>query len=249
MLRVMIIEDEPSAMDRFSGYVESYDDCLSVTAQAYTSEEGMGLFQKEKPDIIFTDIRIPGENGLALADHFRKSGWEGELVIISGYDDFSYAQKAIKISAADYLLKPVFQEDFNRILDRLLVKIRDKTGQILDEQTPDPLWPEHIRRAQQYIDIHLEEDITLTDAAEYAFVSPSYLSSSFHKIMGITFIDHVRRIRVVRAMELLTGTSLPLKEVGERCGLPDPSYFHRSFKKITGVSPSHYRKGKDFGPV
>ncbi len=242
MLRVMIIEDEPSAMDRFSGYVESYNDCLSVTARAYTSEEGMELFLREKPDIVFTDIRIPGENGLALADRFRKAGWEGELVIISGYDDFSYAQRAIKISAADYLLKPVFQEDFNLILDRLLTKIHEKSGLVQESLAPDPQWPEHIRRAQQYIDIHLEEEISLTDAAEYAFVSPSYLSSSFHKILGITFIEHVRRMRIDKARELLSTTGLPLKEIGERCGLPDPSYFHRSFKKITGVSPSHYRR-------
>ena len=240
MLRVMIIEDEPSAMDRFSGYVESYGDCLNVTARAYTSEEGWDLFLVEKPDIIFTDIRIPGENGLVLADRFRKAGWKGELVIISGYDDFSYAQKALKISAADYLLKPVFQEDFNRILDQLMERMREES--VLEEEDDDMVCPEHILRAKQYVEIHLEEDISLTDAAEYAFVSSSYLSSSFHKFLGVTFIEYIRNLRIDKAKEMLKSSRLTLREIGEKCGLADPSYFHRSFKKTTGVSPSRFRK-------
>lgn len=242
MISVMIIEDEPSALDRYSNYVECYGNFLNVSARAYTSIEAWELFQKVKPDILFSDIRIPGENGLDLISRFRKTGWNGELVIISGYDDFSYAQKAIQISVTDYLLKPVFQDDFNRILDRLLEKLRRRTGEGEFPEKSNPQWPEHIVRAEQYIKIHLEQDITLTDAADYSFVSSSYLSSSFHKVLGVTFIEHIRQIRIEKAKKLLQTTRLSLKDIGEKCGLPDPSYFNRSFRKVTGISPSRYRQ-------
>jgi len=241
MLRVMIIEDEPSAMDRYTGYVENYGSCLAVTARAYTAAEGLDLFRREQPDILFTDIRIPGESGLDLAARFRETGWKGELVIISGYDDFSYARQAIHIAASDYLLKPVFQEDFDRILDRLLDKRRQKEDGRSLEPSVDPNLPEHIARTLQYIELHYEQEINLTDAAAYAYVSPSYLSSSFHRALGETFIEYVRRYRVERARHLLTTTRLPLKVVGEKSGLADPSYFNRSFRKITGMSPGRYR--------
>lgn len=242
MLRVMIIEDEPSAMDRYAGYVDIYGSCMAVTAKAYTAVQSMELFRREQPDILFTDIRIPGENGLNLAAGFRKTGWKGELVIISGYDDFSYARHALHVQASDYLLKPVFQQDFNRILDQLLEKLKHRDSARTLNPDFDPCIPEHIARALQYIELHYHRTISLSEAADYAYVSPSYLSSSFHRCLEETFIEYIRRYRVERAGYLLKTTQLPLKAVGKKSGLADPSYFNRSFRKITGMSPGRYRR-------
>ena len=237
----MIIEDEPSTMDRFSGYVEHYDTCLSVTAKAYTAAGALSLFRKEEPNILFTDIRIPGENGLKLVSRFREMGWMGEVVIISGYDDFAFARQAIQITASDYLLKPVFQEDFDQILERLMEKFKQKNEAGYLKHTEYNKYPEHIGRALQFVELNYEQKITLTKTASYAFVSASYLSSSFHRALGETFMDYVRRYRIEWAKNLLTTTRLPLKVVGQKCGLSDPSYFNRSFHKITNMSPGEFR--------
>jgi len=88
----MLIEDEPNAMERYSSYISSYNAAFEIVAKASTYEQARTLFAQNKPEIIFSDIVIPGNTGLRFLEEVRASNWDGLAVIISGYGDFSYAQ-------------------------------------------------------------------------------------------------------------------------------------------------------------
>ena len=79
-----------------------------------------------KPDLVITDVRMPQMDGLEFASLVKKSYPETEVVILSGYDDFSYAQAAVKLGVSDYLLKPIKKNDFVAMLERMSQKIREK---------------------------------------------------------------------------------------------------------------------------
>ena len=85
-------------------------------------------------------------------------------------------------------------------------------------------------------------DLCLNELANYANVSPSYLSALFKKSEGISISDCITDIRISNACQLLTTTSLPLKEISQRCGYSNQYYFSTAFKKKTGTSPSSYRE-------
>ena len=72
-----------------------------------------------EPDVVLTDIRMPYMDGLALAEKIRQRYPSMKVVIFSGYDDFEYAQKAIKLNVTEYILKPVNVEELTSILKRI----------------------------------------------------------------------------------------------------------------------------------
>jgi len=94
----------------------------------------------------------------------------------------------------------------------------------------------------QYIEVHYERDITLEELAKLVKMSPNYLSSLFKKEMKQNYADYQVQYRIEKAKELLLGTYLKTYAVADRVGFVNHSYFSKSFKKITGLSPREFRK-------
>lgn len=92
-----------------------------------------------------------------------------------------------------------------------------------------------------YLKTHYAENITLGSASRYVNMSESYLSSIFKKETGMSFVEYLTRLRMEKAAELLKTTDMPSYLVAEKVGYDNINYFGRSFKKVMGVSPSHYR--------
>ena len=79
--------------------------------------------QKEVPDIVISDIRMPGLNGLETLQKLMLVNPQLQAVMLSGYNDFEYARTALKLGAKEYLLKPVITKDLYDVLDRLIATV------------------------------------------------------------------------------------------------------------------------------
>lgn len=101
-----------------------------------------------------------------------------------------------------------------------------------------------VQATKDYLEAHYAEDISLEDLAEQVNISPQYFSKLLKKTTGFNFIDWLSMLRVKKAKELLTGTSLTVKEVCFLVGYKDPNYFSRIFKKRTGITPSEFVKNQ-----
>lgn len=99
-----------------------------------------------------------------------------------------------------------------------------------------------IQKVCDYVDAHLQEDISLEQMAEYINVSSFYLSKLFKEEKGITFINFISDKRLEKARQLLEDTELSIKEITAEVGYNDQNYFSRIFKNKYGVSPKEYRK-------
>lgn len=119
MIRVLIAEDEPPTLRRIKRMIEQSDPELSVAATASDGEQALALMEQTPCDIVFSDIRMPVMDGLALMDRIREKWPDCQVVIISGYKDFSYVTHAMRSRAVDYLLKPVSQPDLDALVARL----------------------------------------------------------------------------------------------------------------------------------
>jgi two-component system response regulator YesN len=93
-----------------------------------------------------------------------------------------------------------------------------------------------------YIEEHYAEPITLTEMAKHFHFNPSYLSSYFAAHHHEGFKDHLNRVRMNKAADLLRYGDTPISEIGCMVGYGDHSYFCKVFKRSTGISPSHYRR-------
>jgi AraC family transcriptional regulator of arabinose operon len=111
----------------------------------------------------------------------------------------------------------------------------------------NPQWTIHagdsrVREAMDYVAKHLGEKITLDDLAEVSGLSVSRLGHRFREVAGVAPMEFVERMRLDRAKQLLTMTSLSVKEISRQVGYDTQFYFSLRFKKHTGQSPSAFRR-------
>lgn len=99
-----------------------------------------------------------------------------------------------------------------------------------------------VRNVLNFVDFHYMEPLNLESLANKYAVNKNYLSSRFHKEVGMTVTDYINLTRVRRSLKLLSSTTLSMPEIAERCGFSDANYYTRIFKKIHGSTPNEYRK-------
>ncbi|WP_270813886.1 response regulator transcription factor [Hungatella effluvii] len=116
MYRVVIIDDEPIIVEGISKVVPWADYGCEVTATACSGLEGLEIIRKLRPDIIFTDISMPGMDGLSMIAALRVEFPEMMIAILTGYRDFDYAQKAIRLGVNRFLLKPSNMDEIKEAL-------------------------------------------------------------------------------------------------------------------------------------
>ena len=109
-LKVFLVEDEMLIREGIKNSIEWKKEGYEFVGEASDGELALPAIIKEKPDIVITDIRMPFMDGLELSRMIRKELPSVKIVILSGYDDFSYAKEAIGIGVTEYLLKPISSE-------------------------------------------------------------------------------------------------------------------------------------------
>lgn len=130
MFKVFLVEDEKVVREGIRKNIlwEQYG--FQYTGDASDGELALPMIRKIQPDLLITDIKMPFMDGLSLIKLVRKELPRTKIVIISGYDDFSYAQEAIHLGVDQYLLKPIIKDK----LVEMLVEMRDKIQEELHQQ-------------------------------------------------------------------------------------------------------------------
>ncbi len=129
MFKVFLVEDEIVVREGIRNNIlwEQYG--FQYAGDAPDGELALPLIRQIKPDLLITDIKMPFMDGLALIELVRKEFPDMKIVIISGYDDFSYAQQAIRLGVDQYLLKPIAKAKIVEILAALQKKMEEEQKQ------------------------------------------------------------------------------------------------------------------------
>ncbi len=104
------------------------------------------------------------------------------------------------------------------------------------------LYSDSIEAVVRYIEENYRNNLTLQSAADAVHLTPTYLSFMFHKETDVTFSEYLQNCRIRHARELLTGTDMKIREIGELVGYNDYRHFCKTFKKAVGMTPQEYRK-------
>lgn len=126
MYRVVIIDDEPIIVEGLSKSVNWESNSCRVVGTAYSGEEGLRVIRQEKPDIIFSDIRMPYMDGLAMIAAIKSEFPMIQIAILTGYRDFDYAQKAIRLGVTRFLLKPSKMDEIEEALQAMTEKLKNE---------------------------------------------------------------------------------------------------------------------------
>lgn len=268
MLKIMVIDDEEQIRLGIAKILSKYPGGVEIAGQHGNGLEAMLQLSGMGPDdldVIITDIEMPMMDGLRFVEQAKTKLPGVAIILLSGYNDFEYARRAIRAGATDYLLKPMDKAEVFRLLDRFLQAKREARGEAPSPAQPGegtagneagdstassaPQPPHSIGAATadricKLIDQAYNSDIDLTYIADKVGFNASYISKLFSREKGETIIDYLNRVRIDKAKMLLRDhPGLKVYEIAHLVGYGDKIYFQKLFKRTVGVTPLEYRAG------
>jgi two-component system response regulator YesN len=127
--KVLIVDDEKIVRLAIKSMINWEKHGLELCGTASNGIAALNLVEKFNPDIIITDIKMQGMDGVELIKRLKERGYDGEILVLSNYNDFDLVRDALRHGAYDYVLKvTVKSEDFSRILEEITAKLREKSG-------------------------------------------------------------------------------------------------------------------------
>ena len=240
MNRIILVDDEKHILRGMKLLISRLGEEYEVCETFNNAKDALDFIRREDVDIIITDISMPEMTGLELIHEAKEIKPDIKCVILSGYNDFEYARAAIKMSVADYLLKPVDDASLKEVLERISGQEENLTSKI------GIITSDELSKDTEFIIKEIEnhyKDFSLTETASKINRSTDYVSRVFAKETGVHINDYLREVRMFIARKLLSDNeNLMIYEVSEMVGYSDPVYFAKQFKKVTGVNPKDYSK-------
>lgn len=233
-MNILIADDEEKIRQNFVKRIIKAKLPVTNIVLAANGNEAITCMHEHDIDVALIDINMPFKNGLDLIHEIRQENEEIILIIISGYNDFHYAQQALAEDVFRYLLKPVDSKEFINIISLALQKASEKKK---------TLYSANAQKILDEIQKNISnESYSLTDLAEALEISEGHITKLIKKELSKSFIDILTELRINYAKQLIRQNSLCLKmyEIAEACGYSNQYYFSQMFKKVVGVSPKQY---------
>lgn len=243
MFKIVIIDDEPIIAEGLSRSMPWEKWNCQVVGTAFDGIEGQNLIRKVRPNLVITDISMPGMNGLEMIMGLKAEFPHMEISILTGFREFEYAQRAIQLGVTRLILKPSSMAEIEEAVTAMVNNLKEKKV-ILEEDDIDLKSNNNsfiVKNALKYIQENYKRKITLNEVAEKTYVSQWYLSKLLNKHTGKSFSDILNRIRINVAKELLREPSMRIGTIAEEVGFMDMAHFSRVFKKFEGCSANEYR--------
>lgn len=230
-MNLLIVDDEPLELEQLIYLMQK----IQPTWNIYTADdvvEAKKVLQQVKCPLALVDIQMPGESGLDFCEYLKRENIQTEVILVTAFEKFSYAQHAIRLHVFDYIVKPIIEKELQRV-------INDYTKQNTLLETKSRM----VNEVLQYIHEEFHKKLSLTEMAGRVFVTSTYLSKKFSEEVGMSFSEYLNYYRIQKAKQWMKETpQLPFYEIAEKVGISTQHHFNHVFKKITGLTPSQFRE-------
>ena len=255
-MKILIADDERATREGLRAAVRRFFPQAEILPLAANGIEALDIISQILPDILISDIVMPGMDGLQLLETLYEKAYEMEFVIVSAYDNFEYAKRAMKLGVRHYILKPCKDQEIQSVIKQAMkdVKQRRNIHSYLEKQHMQLLESlpaillvtrnELVNKTMDYIQEHLRDtDLTINSLANnILFVRPDYIGKLFKREVGVKLSDYIRNMRIMLAKDLLRNSCDRIYEISEKCGFGENvQHFCYLFKLLTGFTPSQYR--------
>lgn len=134
MVKVLLVDDEPLECEAIRFILERERPEVQVVGQAGSGRLALKLARELRPDIVFMDIQMPGIGGLEATQALREAVPGVKVVMLTAYDEFDFAQRALKLGASDYLLKPARPQEILRVVDNMCRELAEAAAREEEEK-------------------------------------------------------------------------------------------------------------------
>ncbi|MEH7303826.1 response regulator transcription factor [Neobacillus drentensis] len=244
MYNLVIADDEYEIRHGLVNYFPWEEVGFEVIGKASNGVEALELISKGNVDALLCDISMPKMTGIEVIKDIYLQQSDVMTVFLSGYQEFHYAQEAIKYGVKNYILKPTkfsdLMEAFSQIKKELDQRIPRKAERVLGHRNIDGEDDPIIFKIKDYVKTNFKS-ASLEDAAQTVYMNPHYVSKYFKQKTDENFSDFVFQVKMEEAAKLLKTMKYKAYEVSEMVGYSNAKNFTRAFRKYFGVSPKEYR--------
>lgn len=261
MYKVLIIDDEVFIREGMKQIIPWAEMGCELVGEAKDGEEGVEKIMQLMPDIIISDIRMPKKSGLEMIDEIKSINRNMQILILTGFREFEYAQQAIRLGVLRFLLKPSKIDEIKEAVNAAVANL-DKlpksnracealgheyieegaAAEKVDSNSEEVDKPQYlVRQAIEYINEYYNQKLDLQTVADKLYVSTWHLCKVIKKQTGTNFVDLLNTARIENAKKMLLESNMKIYEIAEAVGYTDTAYFSKIFKKITQVTPNEFR--------
>jgi two-component system response regulator YesN len=238
-LKVMLVEDEAVVLEGYKKLFDWEGRGCAVVCEAGDGISAVSLADRWRPDIILMDINIPRLSGLEAIEAIRKRLPDTAFIIVSGYNEFDYAQKAIRLDVVDYMLKPVKFDELAKVVERIRRDLLRRRGAA--PRREEGAEGKRIYKIISYLHEHITETISLKKLSEEFFLHPVYISQLFKQETGMNYHDYLICLRLDMAKKLLSTSDLSITQVADMTGFRDYRGLTLVFKRFEKTTPSMFK--------
>lgn len=261
MIRVIVADDEEITRKGLS-MLPWVEEGFEVVGLAENGLKVLDMVDRLNPDLLLTDIRMPGLSGMELMDQLQSSHPELKFVFITAYHQMEYALKAIEMGAVGFVLKPTDPDEIMQACRKAAQQIEQERKRRLKEQEirsqlreysltlQGTVLPEGeedstrkvVREIIRTLEERYMEELTIQRIAQQYHFHPDHIGRLIRQETGDCFSNILTRIRLQKAVELLGDPEIKVYEIAEKVGIHDSRYFGQLFKKHYGMTPKDFRK-------
>jgi YesN/AraC family two-component response regulator len=234
--QILLVDDDPIVREVVTLFLkDEYE-----IGYATTGADALERLRGHSVDLIVLDQRLPDCTGLDLLSEFRSIRPNLPVIMLTGYGSEWICAAAFKLGVGDYFPKPVSPVVLVAAVRRILSgpEWREGAG-VLVGSPASPCIP--IQKAMGLIQQRYWDQISLSGLARQVGMSKYRLSHRFRQVVGVTFRDYLRQVRLERAKALLATGHVSITEIAQIIGFGDLPRFDKLFKRYTGLTPSAYR--------
>ena len=237
-MNILVVDDDTIICNGTAGRIRRMEfPAVETVSCAYSGREALKKMKSLSYGILLTDIRMEGMDGLELVRQVREAYPQTVCILMTAYDQFSYAQQAIRLGVKDFLVKPCAESTMRSLIESVLTSAAEATLPERNENTADD--EAILPQAVAYIQNHLYDDITMAEVANHFNLSYSYFSRIFHQNTGMTFIRYLTQIRMKEACRrMLSGEKM--NDISQSLGYQNAANFTRAFSREFGMSPARW---------
>ncbi|MEH7277023.1 response regulator transcription factor [Neobacillus vireti] len=239
MYKLVIADDEYEIRNGLVHYFPWNEIGFEVIGQASNGKEALEVISSQQTDVLLCDIHMPVMTGIEVIKEIYLHHSHVHTVFLSGYQEFHYAQEAIKYGVKNYILKPTKFADLTEAFSKIkneLDKRHPHDDHKLEITEVDPI----INKIKNYVNINFKT-ASLEEAAQLVYMNPQYVSKYFKQKTDENFSEYVFMVKMQQAAKFLKEMKYKTYEVSEMVGYSNAKNFTRAFRKFFGVSPKEYR--------
>lgn len=250
-MNILIVDDEEIIVQGLMKHISKLQSLHTVLVGASSGAEALCAMEHFRPDLMITDLHMNGMSGLELIAQVRSRNLCPNIMILSAYEEFEYARRALDLNVMSYLVKPIDLDELDARLMQLCRQqhLREQADAVLKRYEVCFSHMLHtnfsptLRKITRYVQKNYYQDLSLSRLSRQAGLTQSYICTLFKKELDCTFLDFVNELRLHQAMRtLIESPRTSVRDVAAQVGYRSERQLFRLFNVRLSMTPQQFRE-------